>query len=282
MKIQWFKHGKWPKWLVGLHHYTIASFILLTVSGIALYLPALHAPLIPYLRIIYNIHILLGLIFAITLITPFLRILPKGRRIWKFDWTLPLLFGVPLVFTGIFLWGGTVFPATVTSHAFTWHGLLTIGFGAWILIHAFYKALGIRPYADGIAGRVNPERRLFLRWAGLGALGTLAIAVIDPVAIVRAIRPTGTRADATHVPSPSPGVQRFGAYYTVVEGYPSMALDAYHLRVDGHVASPMTLSWSKLRSLPPYSEVKDFHCVTGWSVPNVHWRGCICHNWLGW
>ncbi|MDQ0191377.1 molybdopterin-dependent oxidoreductase [Alicyclobacillus cycloheptanicus] len=272
MRIQWFKHGTWPKWLVGLHHYTIASFILLTASGMALYLPAVHAPLIPYLPIIYRIHILLGLIFAITLITPFLRILPKGRRIWKFDWTLPILLGVPLVATGIFLWGGTVLPATITSHAFSWHGWLTIGLGAWILIHAFYKALGIRPNAAGVAGRVDPERRLFLRSAGMGALGTLAITFIDPISIVRALHAAGPGASSSPTAN-ARGVQRFGAYYTVVNGYPSMALDAYRLRVDGDVTSAKTLSWSQIKSLTPYSEVKDFHCVTGWSVPNVHWRG---------
>lgn len=271
MGIQWFKHGKWPRWLVGLHHYTIGSFILLAITGVALYLPAVHTPLIRYLPLIYKVHILLGLIFTVTLITPFLRLLPKGRRVWRFDWALPLLFGAPLVITGIMLWGVTLFPTVERSHAFTWHGILTIVLGAWILIHAFYKALGIRPKAEGVAGRVDPERRMFLRWAGTGVIGAIVVTVIDPMSFVRAIASSGGQGGSGGTATAT-GVQRFPAYYTITS-YPKMTLADYRLRVDGSVSTPTTLSWSQIKALPPIKEVKDFHCVTGWSVPSVRWEG---------
>ncbi|EPZ47513.1 molybdopterin-dependent oxidoreductase [Alicyclobacillus acidoterrestris] len=272
MTIKWFKHGKWPRWLVGLHHYTIGSFILLVLTGVALYLPIVHTALIRYLPIIYDVHILLGLIFAITLIVPFLRILPAGRRIWRFDWVMPLLVGAPIVITGIMLWGVTLFPTTARSRAFTWHGWLTILLGAWILVHAFYKALGIRPKANGVAGRIDPDRRMFLRWTGAGVLGAVAVTVIDPGSLLSRLLPQQSGGVGRQTLA-SKGIQRFGAYYTVVSGYPKMSLADYRLQVTGDVANPMTLKWADVQAIPKYNETKDFHCVTGWSVPNVKWQG---------
>ena len=36
---------------------------------------------------------------------------------------------------------------------------------------------------------------------------------------------------------------------------------------------PTTLSYAQLRALPRVEQVSTFHCVTGWTVPNVHWAG---------
>lgn len=272
MKINWFKHGKWPRGLVVLHHYTIGSFILLVISGVSLYLPIVHTQLIRYLPLIYDIHILLGLIFTVTLLVPFLQLLPKGRRIWRLDWVIPLLFGAPIVITGILLWGVTLFPTVERSRAFTWHGLFTIGFGAWILIHAFYKTLGLRPTANGLAGRVDPERRMFLKWTGTGVLGAALVTVIDPVSTLsRLLSPlTGSNNMQS---GPDKGVQSFPAYYTVTNGYPHMTLNQYHLTIDGNVTHKLTLSWKQIQSIPPIRETENFHCVTGWSVANVKWVG---------
>lgn len=277
MRIEWFRHGKWPKWLVGLHHYTIASFVLLTVTGMLLYLPAVHTPLIPYLRIIYQVHILLGLIFMVTLLTPFMRIMPRDRRIWRLDWLVPILFGAPLVLTGVILWAVTVFPTTIRAESFTWHGILTVVFGAWILIHAFYKALGIRPRANGIAGRVDPDRRMFLKWLGTGLVGGALVTLFDPLSLLSKLAsPSKNDAgpiDASNSVNAETAVQRFPAYYTVTNGFPKMTLDRYQLQVTGHILKPTTLEWSDIQALPKYMETTDFHCVTGWSVAGVHFAG---------
>jgi DMSO/TMAO reductase YedYZ molybdopterin-dependent catalytic subunit len=39
------------------------------------------------------------------------------------------------------------------------------------------------------------------------------------------------------------------------------------------VSRPAELDYDALRALPVTSEVRDFHCVTGWTVEGVHWRG---------
>jgi len=47
----------------------------------------------------------------------------------------------------------------------------------------------------------------------------------------------------------------------------------WRLKIDGLLARPQSLSYDDLLALPSAEQVSDFHCVTGWSVRDVHWRG---------
>jgi DMSO/TMAO reductase YedYZ molybdopterin-dependent catalytic subunit len=61
--------------------------------------------------------------------------------------------------------------------------------------------------------------------------------------------------------------------YTVAPTMPRFDPETWRLDVGGLVGTPMTLSYPQLRALPRTEQVRDFHCVTGWSVPNVRWAG---------
>ena len=61
--------------------------------------------------------------------------------------------------------------------------------------------------------------------------------------------------------------------YTVAATMPRFDPATWRLEVGGLVGAPATLDYHALRALPRTEEVRDFHCVTGWSVPNVHWAG---------
>jgi len=43
--------------------------------------------------------------------------------------------------------------------------------------------------------------------------------------------------------------------------------------VKGLVDHPVVLTLDDLRAMPRTALVKDFQCVTGWRVPDVHWEG---------
>src|SRR5258708_34249068 len=45
------------------------------------------------------------------------------------------------------------------------------------------------------------------------------------------------------------------------------------LTIDGLVDAPQSVTYDELRALPSAEQVSTFHCVTGWTVSNVHWRG---------
>jgi DMSO/TMAO reductase YedYZ molybdopterin-dependent catalytic subunit len=109
-------------------------------------------------------------------------------------------------------------------------------------------------------------RRTVLTLLGLGALGTLFGANVQ-TGITSAL-------DSLHagdIASLLPGGGQF-TIYTVTDGYPAAPAD-YRLRVDGLVRSPLSLTVSDLQSLPATRLARDFQCVTGWEVPNVHWVG---------
>jgi DMSO/TMAO reductase YedYZ molybdopterin-dependent catalytic subunit len=61
--------------------------------------------------------------------------------------------------------------------------------------------------------------------------------------------------------------------YTIGRSIPRIDAAAYRLTIGGAVERPVTYSLADLRSLPQATQVSDFHCVTGWSVYDVRWRG---------
>ncbi|BDG10098.1 molybdopterin-dependent oxidoreductase [Anaeromyxobacter paludicola] len=54
---------------------------------------------------------------------------------------------------------------------------------------------------------------------------------------------------------------------------PAVAMDRWKLTVDGAVEAPVTLGFEDLLALPQEDRTADFHCVTGWSVLGLSWRG---------
>lgn len=54
---------------------------------------------------------------------------------------------------------------------------------------------------------------------------------------------------------------------------PEVAPERWRLAVDGAVERPLALSFADLLALPQVDEEADFHCVTGWSVMDVPFRG---------
>jgi DMSO/TMAO reductase YedYZ molybdopterin-dependent catalytic subunit len=61
--------------------------------------------------------------------------------------------------------------------------------------------------------------------------------------------------------------------YTVSGSMPTFDRATWRLEVGGLVEKRLSLSYDELRALPRAEQVSTFHCVTGWSVQNVHWAG---------
>jgi DMSO/TMAO reductase YedYZ molybdopterin-dependent catalytic subunit len=69
-----------------------------------------------------------------------------------------------------------------------------------------------------------------------------------------------------------PGGDRF-RFYTITNSFPSIPRSKYRLQVTGLVDRPLDLTLDDIESMPKTKLVKDFQCVTGWRVPDVHWEG---------
>lgn len=61
--------------------------------------------------------------------------------------------------------------------------------------------------------------------------------------------------------------------YTIASVMPDLAPADYRLTVGGLAGRPASFSLADLKAMPRADQVSDFHCVTGWSVDDVHWAG---------
>ena len=61
--------------------------------------------------------------------------------------------------------------------------------------------------------------------------------------------------------------------YTIGNGMPDLRPADYRLAVGGLVERPGSFTLAELRALPAAGQISDFHCVTGWTVNDVHWTG---------
>ncbi|MEM4311569.1 MAG: sulfite oxidase-like oxidoreductase [Nitrososphaerales archaeon] len=73
-----------------------------------------------------------------------------------------------------------------------------------------------------------------------------------------------------------PPNQRFALRWAIYAalGVPEIKLEDWRLKVTGLVENPLSFSYVELIQSPLMVKlVRDFHCVTGWSIANVNWEG---------
>lgn len=104
---------------------------------------------------------------------------------------------------------------------------------------------------------------MFLGIVGLGALG---------IVFGSKLQGTVGKTVGTGLGGLLPGGDRF-RIYSITGSFPSIKTDEYRLKVTGLVKHPITLTLEDLMAMPSVKLVKDFQCVTGWRVPQVHWEG---------
>jgi len=61
--------------------------------------------------------------------------------------------------------------------------------------------------------------------------------------------------------------------YTISGSMPIFDPSSWRLEIGGLVKRPRTLTYDQLTALPRADQTSTFHCVTGWTVKNVHWGG---------
>ena len=113
-------------------------------------------------------------------------------------------------------------------------------------------------------------RRVVLAMLGLGTAGVLAGRRLQDTQ-QRVLAPLEER-DPTGLTALIPAGDGF-RFYSVVGGEPHRTAADYRLRVTGLVRRPATLRLADLAALPQTSLTRDFQCVTGWRVRDVHWSG---------
>jgi DMSO/TMAO reductase YedYZ molybdopterin-dependent catalytic subunit len=113
-------------------------------------------------------------------------------------------------------------------------------------------------------------RRIVLGLLAVGAAGVLTGHRVQET-LARLLAPVENR-DPTGLLSLLPLGDTF-RFYSVTGSVPERTAVDYRLAVSGLVGRPASYSLADLEALPRTDLVRDFQCVTGWRVPEVHWSG---------
>jgi len=111
--------------------------------------------------------------------------------------------------------------------------------------------------------KVHVGRRAFLGLVALGAAG---------VAFGGSVQRFVSSKVGSGLGGLLPGGDHF-RIYTITGSFPYVSRRKYRLKVSGLVDHPATFTLDDLEAMPALTMVKDFQCVTGWRVTNVHWKG---------
>lgn len=106
-------------------------------------------------------------------------------------------------------------------------------------------------------------RRVFLGMLGLGVAG---------IAFGAGVQTRVGQVLGSGFWSVLPGGDHF-EIYSVSGSFPDIPRGSYRLSISGLVERPTTLTLAQLEAMPSVHLVRDFQCVTGWRVPDVHWEG---------
>ena len=113
-------------------------------------------------------------------------------------------------------------------------------------------------------------RRIVLGLIAMGAAGIVGGSSVQD-RLAKVIAPI-QHADPTGLISLLPLGATF-RYYSVTGSVRSRNAQNYRLDIRGLVGKPMSYTLADLEKMPQTTLVRDFQCVTGWRVPEVHWSG---------
>jgi DMSO/TMAO reductase YedYZ molybdopterin-dependent catalytic subunit len=113
-------------------------------------------------------------------------------------------------------------------------------------------------------------RRAVLGLVGFGAVGVVTGSRVQQW-LAHVLAPV-----QNHDPTGLTGLIPLGdtfRYYSVTSSVPRRTAADYRLAVSGLVDQPATYPFADLAALPQTTLTREFQCVTGWRVPEVHWVG---------
>lgn len=260
-------HGRWPRLYAWQHGAFILSFPVLMLSGTALYYEAWHRALIAWLPKIETLHSWLGLALAAVILLAVLGLPAAPKRPRWVDWLLTGFLSLIVTLSGVALWQPQLAPVSWDAVAFSVHGWASYAWLAWILFHTGLRLVSFQS-KHPLNARFSYQRRGVL----LGTAG-MAVAGTEILNLTGRQQQNAAAAEADAAAPGSARIPRFPAYYTFTDDYPDIKPADYSLTIEGLAAKRLVLSLDEVKQIEPEIAMRNFVCVTGWSVPNVTWTG---------
>lgn len=256
---------------------------LLVLTGLGLYLTAWRSALGPLLPADQAVHEWGGILYTVALVGWSTGFFPwVGKRADSPPYTRWAFFF--LIMLGVTGAGLLVGPSWTRSLATVGHAGFAAAFIVWSLWH-LVAAWPVKARRAPEAARVpwqryRMSRRSVLRWAGAAVVAVPAALALPSLTRVVAGRTLGRLGGLAQNSGALPGF----VPYTVVDGYPHIARDAWRLTL---LAGDTRRQWTfaEWDRLPKTAFTYTFRCVTGWSVPGVRVTGVNLEGFLlgqGW
>ncbi|WP_165912555.1 molybdopterin-dependent oxidoreductase [Effusibacillus lacus] len=146
------------------------------------------------------------------------------------------------------------------------HDWLSVVIVPWVFLHISWKLLKKR-FGDRTAVKFTGKymsRREFLTFTA-GAVQFFMFGFL-----LKWLRPFLTEEETVQMLNRRRGYFRI---FKVTSEIPKFEETGWKLTVDGLVETPRQFSFSDLKHMEWRKIVRDFHCVTGWSVIGAEWNG---------
>lgn len=265
----WLRRRTWALPLRVFHVFLILAFLFLILSGVAIYLPQLHARLLPWSQALYALHVWIGSAFVLALLGVVGVPQRWFRRVRVVDWLVLVSTTLFLGVSGYVLWFSPDFPVAWNPLAFTGHGWVAYGLLAWLVLHAVLRTFSFQRADHLLNRRTDFTRRRFLGLVFSFSAGSVGLFGLSGVRKQSATLPASERMDT----SDAAAQWAFPERYSYTDTFPQINPVDYRLKITGLVARPVTLTLEDIHHLPGRRIPETFHCVTGWSVPDVPWDG---------
>lgn len=266
----WLRRRTWPAPMRGVHVFLIVSFFFLILSGVAIYLPQVHALLLPWSQGLYALHVWIGSAFVLAVMVALGVPERWFKRVRVIDWLVVSACAIFLGVTGYVLWFESDFPAAWNPPAFIAHGWVAYGLMAWLILHAVLRAFSFHRPDHLLNRRIDFTRRRFL-----GLVLSLSAASVGFLGLSGTRRKASAtlRASESMSTSDAAALWAFPERYSYTGSFPAIKPVDYRLSIMGLVSRPVELTLEDIHHLPGRRIPETFHCVTGWSVPDVPWDG---------
>ncbi|USG67434.1 molybdopterin-dependent oxidoreductase [Brevibacillus ruminantium] len=283
---------KSKQWYRSLHAVHAIVLLCLLATGACLYLPGLRSLLSGWVHLLRSVHIGIGLLYLLLLLyalVPMIRYLRRDPRWTKtFHVCLQFSLGLGWGLSGIYLWINDTNYLGLRQFASLLHDLLSLLIIPWVLGHIalWYARKDRQRTVLPTSPAIVPDQK--------GAFRTLAEKSADTPGsklltrrevillfvggltsflfggVLRWFQPL-TQAFREQLDA---GKRRgYFRIYSVRSENPSFDPEEWRLQIDGIVKQQHEFTFNELVSLPVREMTKDFHCVTGWSVTQVEWKG---------
>ncbi|MCL5972035.1 MAG: molybdopterin-dependent oxidoreductase [Firmicutes bacterium] len=245
---------------------------LLVITGFSLYLASWRSALGPLMPAVQIVHEWGGVVYGVALIGWSMRFYPWPREHGSPPFTKWAFFFLVMLFVSGM--GLLVGPSWTRSIATVVHGLFAGIFVIWVAYHlVVHWPVSVNKNRQP---RINFARRRMLRWV-VGAVVTASVLEAVPSVLTMVsgrVFQKGSNNGAL------PGF----VPYTVVGGYPNIALETWRLTVDG-VPDRKDYTLEQLMTFGIERRHINFQCVTGWAVDGIEFTGIDLENFLsavGW